>query len=126
MAKVAITTDKAPKPAANYSPAVRKGNIVQVAGQVPFDPATGEIVGATVGEQTRQVFANLEALLTEAGSGWQDVVMVRAYLTDREHFGAFNEVYNELMPQPYPARTTVYCGLAAGLLVEIDLLAVLD
>ncbi|GAB3582667.1 RidA family protein [Amycolatopsis endophytica] len=126
MAKVAISTENAPKPAANYSPAVRKGNILQLAGQVPFDPKTGEIVGTTVGEQTRQVFANLEALLREAGSGWEDVVMVRAYLTDRDHFGDFNEVYNELMPEPYPARTTVYVGLAAGLLVEIDLLAVVD
>ncbi|NIH84137.1 RidA family protein [Amycolatopsis granulosa] len=126
MAKVAITTEKAPKPAANYSPAVRKGPILQLAGQVPFDPETGEIVGSTIAEQTRQVFANLEAVLTEAGSGWQDVVMVRAYLTDTAHFGEFNEVYNELMREPYPARTTVYVGLPKGVLVEIDLLAVVD
>ncbi|GHE86547.1 reactive intermediate/imine deaminase [Amycolatopsis deserti] len=126
MPKVAISTDNAPKPAANYSPAVRKGNILQLAGQVPFDPKTGEVVGTSVGEQTRQVFKNLEAVLTEAGAGWEDVVMVRAYLTDTGHFAEFNEVYNELIPEPYPARTTVYVGLPKGLLVEIDLLAVLD
>ncbi|KAA9157197.1 RidA family protein [Amycolatopsis acidicola] len=126
MAKVAITTAKAPKPAAHYSPGVRKGNLLQVAGQVGIDPATGKPAGPTVAEQARQAFANVEAILAEGGSGFDDVIMVRVYLTDTAHFAEFNEVYNELVKEPYAARTTVYVGLPAGLLVEIDALAVLD
>ncbi|GAB3391144.1 reactive intermediate/imine deaminase [Amycolatopsis echigonensis] len=127
MGKTAITSENAPKPPANFSQAVRKGNILQVAGAVAFDPATGEIVGDDVVSQTRQVFKNLTALLEEAGSSFADAVMVRVYLTDTSHFAAFNEVYNELIGEaPYAARTTVYVGLPAGLLVEIDVLAVLD
>ena len=127
MGKVAITTENAPKPVAAFAQASRKGNILQVAGQVAFDPATGAIVGESVAEQTRQTFKNLEAVLAAAGSSFDDVVMVRVYLTDTAHFGPFNEVYNELIGEaPHPARTTVYVGLPAGLLVEIDVLAVLD
>ncbi|TNC19829.1 RidA family protein [Amycolatopsis alkalitolerans] len=126
MAKVAISTENAPQPAAAYSQGSRKGNILQVAGQVPIDPETGKIVGTTVGEQARQVLANVGAVLEAAGSGFGDVVMVRVYLTDSAHFAEFNEVYNEVMKEPYAARTTVYVGLAPGLLVEIDALAVLD
>ncbi len=127
MGKTAITSENAPKPPANFSQAVRKGNILQVAGAVAFDPATNEIVGDDVVSQTRQVFKNLTALLEEAGSSFADAVMVRVYLTDTSHFAAFNEVYNELIGEaPHAARTTVYVGLPAGLLVEIDVLAVLD
>jgi 2-iminobutanoate/2-iminopropanoate deaminase len=125
MGKVAITTENAPKPVAAFAQASRKGNILQVAGQVAFDPATGAIVGESVTEQTRQTFKNLEAVLAAAGSSFGDVVMVRVYLTDTGHFGEFNETYNALLTEPYPARTTVYVGLPAGLLVEIDVLAVL-
>ena len=126
MPKVAISTANAPKPAAAYSQAVRKGNILQVAGQVAIDPKTGDVAGATVTEQARQVLANLGAVLDAAGSGPEDVVMIRVYLTDAAHFAEFNEVYNAWATEPYAARTTIYAGLAPGLLVEIDALAVLD
>ncbi|MEY7972663.1 RidA family protein [Saccharomonospora xinjiangensis] len=126
MGKDAVTTIEAPAPVAAYSQAVRKGNIVQVAGQVGIDAATGEIVDGGVAGQTRQVFANLRAVLRAAGADLDDVVMMRAYLTDTAHFAEFNAVYNELVSEPYPARTTVYVGLPARLLVEIDALAVLD
>ncbi|HEX3782303.1 MAG TPA: Rid family detoxifying hydrolase [Pseudonocardiaceae bacterium] len=126
MVKKAIRTDTAPPPAANYSQAVRKGNILQVAGQVSIDPATGKIAGESVAEQTKQVFANLNAVLAAAGSSLDDVVMLRVYLTDSGHFAEFNEVFNAIVGEPYAARTTVYVGLAPGLLVEIDALAVLD
>jgi 2-iminobutanoate/2-iminopropanoate deaminase len=126
MAKVAINTEHAPKPPAAFAQGSRKGNILQVAGQVAFDPKTGEVVGTTVAEQARKAFANIEAVLEAAGSGFADVVMVRVYLTDTTHFAEFNETYNQLVSEPYPARTTVYVGLPAGLLVEVDALAVLD
>jgi 2-iminobutanoate/2-iminopropanoate deaminase len=126
MAKVAISTEHAPKPPANFAQAARKGNILQVAGQVAFDPETGMVVGETVTEQARQAMKNIEAILAASGAGFDDVVMVRVYLTDTDHFAEFNHVYNELVTEPYAARTTVYVGLPSPLLVEIDALAVLD
>ncbi|GAA3581662.1 RidA family protein [Amycolatopsis ultiminotia] len=127
MGKTAITTQNAPQPPARFSQAVRKGNLLQVAGQVAFDPATGAVVSDDLAGQTRQVFGNIEAILTEAGASWADAVMVRVYLTDTSHFAEFNEVYNDLIGDaPHAARTTVYVGLPPGLLVEIDVLAVLD
>lgn len=124
--KIAIRTAKAPEPAATYSQAVRKGGILQVAGQGPGDPATGRFVGTTVAEQTRQALDNVQAILAEAGAGFDDVVMMRVYLTRREDFAEMNAVYAEYMSEPYPARTTVFVGLAEGMLVEIDALAVVD
>ncbi|MEC3974064.1 RidA family protein [Amycolatopsis sp. H20-H5] len=126
MSKTAISTEQAPPPPAAFSQAVRKGNILQVAGQVAFDAATGAVVGDNVVEQTKQTFKNIETVLAAGGSSFADAMMVRVYLTDTAHFAEFNEVYNTLVGEgPHPARTTVYVGLPAGLLVEIDVLAVL-
>jgi 2-iminobutanoate/2-iminopropanoate deaminase len=126
MSTRAILTDRAPQPVASYSQAIEAGNLLQVAGQVGIDPATGELAGAEVGEQTRQTLENLVAVLEAAGATLRDVIMVRVYLTDRAHFAAMNEVYAGFVGEPFPARTTVIVGLAEdGLLVEIDALAVL-
>jgi reactive intermediate/imine deaminase len=122
----AISTDAAPQPVAAYSQAKRKGNLLQVAGQVGIDPGTGAVVAGGVAEQTRQVFANIEAILHAAGADLGDVIMMRVYLTDPAHFAELNTAYGELVREPCPARTTVYVGLPRGLLVEIDALAVLD
>jgi 2-iminobutanoate/2-iminopropanoate deaminase len=105
---------------------VRKGNVLQVSGQVSFDPATGDVVGGTVAEQTVQVLTNIQAILEAGGAGFEDVVMVRVYLTDTAHFAELNEAYSSFVPEPFPARTTVYVGLPEPFLVEIDALAVLD
>ena len=127
MSKTEIRTSNAPTPVAAFSQGVRKGNLLQVAGQVAFDPVSGDIVGTTVTEQVKQTFANLVAVLEAGGASLADVVMLRVYLTDTAHFGEMNDVYGELVTQqPFPARTTVYVGLPEGLLVEIDALAVLD
>jgi 2-iminobutanoate/2-iminopropanoate deaminase len=125
VSKTAITTDKAPRPVASYSQAVRVGNMLQVSGQGPGDPATGELVGTTAGEQTEQTMQNLTAILDAAGASLDDVVMLRVYLTDRTDFADMNEVYARYVNEPFPARTTVFTGLGAGMLVEIDALAVL-
>ena len=125
MPKIEIHTESAPKPIAKFSQGVRKGNILQVAGQVAFDAETGSIVGDTVKEQTAQTLRNVAAVLEAAGASFDDVVMLRVYLTDTAHFGEMNDAYGEFMTEPYSARTTVYVGLPAGLLVEIDALAVL-
>lgn len=97
LSKVEIKTADAPQPVARFSQGVRKGNILQVAGQVAFDPSSGEIVGTTVAEQTRQTFANLHAVLAAGGASIDDVVMIRVYLTDTAHFAELNEVYGEFV-----------------------------
>jgi reactive intermediate/imine deaminase len=126
MARTVITPEGAAAPPFPLSPGIRKGNVLQVAGQVGMDPVTGELAGDTVAAQTRQVLRNIESVLAAGGASWDDVVMMRVYLTDTAHFAELNETYAELVPQPYPARTTIYVGLPAGLLVEIDALAVVD
>jgi 2-iminobutanoate/2-iminopropanoate deaminase len=125
MPKTAIVTAEAPAPVASYSQAVLKGNILQVAGQGPVDPDTGEFAGTTVATQTRQTLRNIEAILRAAGADFDDVLMMRVYLTDSAHFAEMNDVYSTFVGTPFPARTTVYVGLPAGMLVEIDALAVL-
>ena len=124
MSTRAIQTDRAPSPAASYSQAVQAGDLLQIAGQVGIDPATGALAGDEVSEQTRQALDNLVAILEAAGATLRDVIMVRVYLTDRAHFAAMNEVYAGYVGEPFPARTTVFVGLGEGMLVEIDALAV--
>jgi 2-iminobutanoate/2-iminopropanoate deaminase len=127
--KTAVTTDQAPTPPARFSQGVRKGNILQVAGQVGFDPSTGATAGPGLAVQTVQTLRNVGAVLEAGGATWQDVVMLRVYLTDTAHFAELNRVYDEWFAEidgPPPARTTVYVGLPAGLLIEVDALAVLD
>ncbi len=126
MARTAIRPEGAKPVPVPLTPGIRKGNILQVAGQIPADPATGEIVGSTVADQTRQSMRNILAVLEAGGATIDDVVMLRVYLTDTAHFAEMNAAYQEFLTEPYPARTTIYVGLPAGLLVEIDALAVLD
>ncbi|MFJ3303221.1 RidA family protein [Streptomyces sp. NPDC086549] len=132
--KTALTPKTHAAPPAKFSHGVRKGNILQVAGQVGFVPAEEgrppTPAGPTLREQTLQTFANVKAILEEGGASWDDVMMIRVYLTDVEHFAEMNEIYDgyleeQGLTQPPPARTTVYVGLPKGLLIEIDALAVL-
>ncbi len=126
MAKSAIHPEGAKPVPVPLSSGIRKGNILQVAGQIPADPSTGEIVGATVADQTRQSMRNILGVLEAGGATIDDVVMIRVYLTDTAHFAEMNAAYQEFLTEPFPARTTVYVGLPTGLLVEIDALAVVD
>ena len=126
MAKVAIHPEGTKIPTVPLTHGIRKGNILQVAGQIAVDPTTNELVGTTVTEQTRQVMRNIRAVLEAGGATFDDVVMCRVYLTDTAHFGELNDAYREFFEESFPARTTVYVGLPEGLLVEIDALAVLD
>jgi 2-iminobutanoate/2-iminopropanoate deaminase len=126
MAKVAIHPEGTKIPTVPLTHGIRKGNILQVAGQVAFDPSTNEIVGDNVTEQTRQVMQNVRRVLEAGGATLDDVVMCRIYLTDTAHFGEMNDAYREFFEESFPARTTVYVGLPEGLLVEIDAMAVLD
>ncbi len=133
-AKTALTPATHTAPPAKFSHGVRKGKILQVAGQVGFLPAVpGQPptpAGPTLREQTLQTLANVRAILEEGGATWDDVMMTRIYLTDVDHFAEMNAIYNEYLDnqdlkEPPAARTTVYVGLPAGLLIEIDALAVL-
>ncbi len=117
-----ITLPDLPPPAGAYSPGVRAGNLLFVSGQTPRDPATGQIVGATIEEQTQITLANLARIITTAGASLSDVVSVTVYLADDNDWGRFNEVYKAFMTPPYPTRAVVGAQLR-GILVEISVIA---
>lgn len=112
-----------PPPAGAYSPVVRAGNLLFISGQIPKDLETGEIVGTTVAEQTRQVMGNMERALIAADATLRDIVMVTVYLSDTDSWLEFDATYREIMAPPYPTRTAVGAQLR-GILVEISAIAV--
>ena len=119
-----VHTDAAPAAIGPYSQATIGGGLLYTAGQIPLDPTTGQVVEGDVVAQTRRVFANLDAVLREAGSGWDRVLKVTVYLQDMADFPRVNEVYAEAMGGARPARSTVQVSaLPRGVLVEIDLIA---
>lgn len=111
-----------PAPAGAYSPGVRAGNLLFVSGQTPRDPATGQIVGESIEEQTRVTLTNVERILTTAGASLSQVVSVTVYLSDEDNWGRFNEVYKTVFSAPYPTRAVVGAELR-GILVEISAIA---
>ncbi len=119
-----IVTDKAPKPIGPYSQAVRVGTLVYTSGQIPLDPATGELVKGTIEQETEQVFANLAAVLAAAGTNLKKAVKVTVYLTDLGDFARVNEVYGRQFERPFPSRTTVQVSaLPKGCRIEVDVVA---
>lgn len=111
-----------PPPAGAYSPAVKAGGFVFISGQIPRDPATGELVGDDIESQTRQVIGNVKRALEAAGASLSDVVSMVVYLADVDDWGRFNTVYKELMSPPYPTRTAVGANLR-GIMIEISAVA---
>lgn len=119
-----ISTEKAPKAIGPYSQAVEAGGLLFTAGQIGLDPATMKIVEGGIEKQTGRVFDNLEAVLREAGLGFEDVVKTTVYLTDMADFQPMNAVYAARFGDHRPARSTVAAAaLPAGALVEIDVIA---
>lgn len=128
--RIAIETNDAPAAAHTFSQGVRSGPLVQVSGQGPADPVTGEYVQlGDVSGQTLRTLQNVEAVLAAAGATFDDVVMVRVYLTKRDDFASMNEAYGAFMRERVrngvlPGRTTVFTGLPhEAMLIEIDALA---
>ncbi len=102
--KKAIKTDKAPKAIGPYSQGIIAGSLIFVSGQIPLDPASGEIVGQTIEEQAHQVFKNLQAILQAAGSSFDAVVKATVFLSDMNDFSRMNAVYAQYFSEPYPSR----------------------
>ncbi len=124
MTRDAVHASSAPAAVGPYSHAVRHGELLFVSGQAPLDPDTGTVVEGGVETQTRQVFANLEAVLTAAGATFDDVLKANIYLTDLDDFHAVNAICAEKFTEPHPARTTIgVAGLPLGIVVEIELVA---
>ncbi|CAB50156.1 RidA family protein [Pyrococcus abyssi] len=124
MAKEVIFTEKAPKPIGPYSQAIKVGNFIFVAGQIPIDPETGEIVKGDIKEQTKRVIENIKAILEEAGASLNDVVKVTVYLKDLNDFAKMNEVYSEYFGESKPARVAVEVSrLPKDVLIEMEAIA---
>lgn len=124
MTRTIIHAEQAPAAVGPYSHAVRHGDLLFLSGQAPFDLATGKVVDGGIEAQTRQVFTNLNAVLTAAGSSFADVIKMNVYLTDLADFPTVNTIYAEHFTEPYPARTTIAAaGLPLGAAVEIELTA---
>jgi 2-iminobutanoate/2-iminopropanoate deaminase len=125
--KQAVSSPDAPKAIGPYSQAVRAGQLLFVSGQVPLDPATGQIVAGDIETQTRRVFDNLAAVLKAGGRSFADVVRTTVFLADMNDFTAVNDVYGTYFSTPYPARATVQVArLPKDARVEIDLIASFD
>jgi 2-iminobutanoate/2-iminopropanoate deaminase len=128
MDKTAIRTESAPAPfqGAPYSQAIKANGFVFVSGQLGLKPDHAEMVGDTIEEQTRQVLDNMEAILTEAGSGLDRIVKTTVFLASLDDFQGMNSVYAERVGATPPARSTIeVAGLPSGAMVEIEAVALL-
>jgi len=120
----AVSTSSAPKAIGPYSQAIRAGSLLFVSGQVPIDPATGNLVEGDIAAQTRRVFDNIGAILEAAGASFDHVVRTTVYLADMNDFAAMNEVYGTYFSSPAPARATVQAArLPKDARIEIDVIA---
>jgi 2-iminobutanoate/2-iminopropanoate deaminase len=125
MAKSEIRTNGAPSALGSYSQGIKAGKLIFTAGQVGIDPATGELAGPTIEEQTARALENVKAVLEAGGATLADVVKVTAFLTDMSLFAGYDRVYRTYVPEPRPARSSVGAKLAGDFLVEIEAIAVL-
>ena len=124
MAKEAVSSPGAPKAIGPYSQAVRAGQLLFLSGQIPLDPATGQMIAGDIAAQTRRVMDNLGAVLAAAGLSFSNVVRTTIFLADINDFAAVNEVYGTYVTPPAPARATVHVAqLPRGARVEIDAIA---
>lgn len=122
--KTVIASTEAPAAVGPYSQAIATGNLVFCAGQIPLDPATGNLVEGDVTAQTRRVIENIKAVLAAAGATLNDVVKTTVFLLDMNDFAAMNAVYAEHFSAPFPARSTIQVArLPKDARVEIEVIA---
>jgi 2-iminobutanoate/2-iminopropanoate deaminase len=122
-----ITTSRAPQAIGPYSQAVVHNGLAYLSGQIPLDPATGQLLTGEIAEQTARVLENLNAVLEACGSSLEQVLKITVYLKDMGEFAAMNEVYARYFPQDAPARSTVEAArLPRDVRVEIDCIAAVD
>jgi 2-iminobutanoate/2-iminopropanoate deaminase len=122
-----VKTEKAPSAIGPYSQAIVANGFVFTAGQIALDPASGQVVGGGVAEQTEQVLRNLTAVLDAAGTSWSNVVKTTVFLKDMRDFPTVNEVYARMVGEARPARSTVAAaGLPRDVLVEIEAVATVN
>jgi reactive intermediate/imine deaminase len=127
MPSTTIQTPDAPSAIGTYSQAVRHGNTVYLSGQIPLDPATGQLVQGSMAAQIRRVFDNLNAVAKAAGGDFSHVVKLHVFLTDLAHFPILSEVMSEYFQPPYPARSTIQvAALPRGAAVEMDMILVIE
>lgn len=124
--KQVISTEKAPRAIGPYSAAIRAGDMIFTAGQIPIDPATGEVVSGGIEAEARQALTNLQYVLEAAGASLKDVVKTTVFLAEMEDFPKLNAVYAEFFSEKPPARSTVAVKtLPKGVRVEVEAIAVL-
>ena len=124
--KQVISTEKAPRAIGPYSAAIRVGTMIFTAGQIPMDPATGEIVAGGIEAEARQALTNLKHVLEASGAGMEDVVKTTVFLANMEDFPKLNAIYAEFFTEKPPARSTIAVKtLPKGVRVEIEAIAVL-
>lgn len=121
MKREIVFTDKAPKPVGPYSQAIKYGNLLFVSGQLPNDPATGEIAGSDLATQTEQVLRNVLAIVEANGGSKRDLLKMTVFLKDIDNYSEFNETYEKFFGDDFPARECVgVAGLPKGILVGMS------
>ena len=127
MSREPVHTDRAPAAIGPYSQAMRCGGMVFLSGQIPLDPATGDIVDGDFAAQVRRAFDNLKAVCEASGGTLDRIARLGLYLTDLANFAEVNAVMAEYFTAPYPARSTIeVTGLPKGARFEVDAILVLE
>ncbi|HEY9059025.1 MAG TPA: RidA family protein [Pseudobacteroides sp.] len=124
MKKEVLTTKKAPEAIGPYSQAIKVGDFIYTSGQIPIEPVTGQIVPGGIEAQTKQVLENINAILTNAGSSFQNVIKSTVFVKNMNDFTAINNIYGQYFKEPYPARSLVEVArLPKDVLIEIEVIA---
>ncbi|MAW27567.1 MAG: reactive intermediate/imine deaminase [Gammaproteobacteria bacterium] len=127
MKRHTIETDRAPAAIGTYSQAISDGHTLYVSGQIPLVPSNGELVGEDIATQTQQVFDNLSAVATAAGTSLDHTLKITLFLTDLNHFAVINDIMAARLQEPYPARAVVEVSrLPRDVLVEADAIVLLN
>jgi len=119
-----IHSEKAAQPVAAYTQAVRAGELVFVSGCIPIDSESGELVASSIEDATRQSLKNVKKILESAGLSLENVVKASVFMINPDDYAGMNNIYAEVMPQPFPAREAIFvAGLPKGAIVEISVIA---